>query len=185
MAVTYTQQVISSTRKRVAVASSLGSPPPDGFRWYRDGALIAGPTDLAEMDFSVLAGESFVVEVLDDADLEPATGFPGRIRLGWPPADSTTQGYRVEEYVSGSWTERRRLQHQANVGWYRFESRFLEDVTTHQFRVIAVGINGNETTLFTKSVLLVRHPDAPVADANLETKIAYDGATPKTVTITE
>lgn len=185
MAVTYTMTTTPQGRTRVDVASTLGTPPPDGFRWYRDGALVHGPSDLSYMEFTIQQGESFVVEVLDDADLEPATGFPGRIRLGWTPADSTTKEYRVEEYVSAVWTERRRLRHQANVGWYRFESRFLEDVTTHQFRVIAVGINGNETTLFTKSVLMVRHPDAPVADANLEAKIVYDGATPKTVTITE
>lgn len=185
MAVSHTETKLPNGRVRVDVASTLGAPPPDGFRWYRDGALIHGPSDLSYMEFTLEAGESLLIEILDDADLEPATGFPGRIRLGWTPADSTTKEYRVEENVATVWTERRRLQHQANVGWYRFESRFLEDVTTHQFRVIAVGINGNETTLFTKSVLMVRHPDAPVADANLVTKIAYDGATPKTVTITE
>lgn len=185
MAVSYTRTAMPKGRVKIAVASSLGDPPPDGFRWYRDGALVAGPTDLAEMEFGPEPGEGFVVEVLDDADLEPATGFPGRVRLGWTPADSTTAEYRVEEYVSGTWTARRRLRHEDGKGWYRFESRYLEDVTSHQFRVIAVGTNGNESTLLTKSVLMVRHPDVPIADADLEASIVYDGATPKTVTITE
>ncbi|MCW8129630.1 MAG: hypothetical protein KIS92_04520 [Planctomycetota bacterium] len=156
---------------RVTWSSDLGSPPPDGYRVYRNGVL-AGAGTLEEMDFTLEPGESLVIEVLDEADQEPATAFPNRMTLGWKPVAATRE-YRVEEYVGGSWIARKAVPEDGSP-YYRWESRPLEDDTTHQFRVIPVGTNGNDGSALSFSALMVRYPDPPIADADLAGRFSYD-----------
>jgi hypothetical protein len=56
-------------------------------------------------------------------------------------------------------------------------SGVLADGATHSFRVVPVGVNGNQGTLVSYSSLMVRYPDVPRA------RFAYD-AGDGTVTIT-
>ena len=177
MAVTYgTPRLFGRGRWRVTWSSSLGSPPPDGYRLYRNGALVAS-TDLESWDFTLQEGEQLVIEVLDDDDLEPSTAFPGQITIGWRRTAST-QEYRVEEFVGGLWVVRR-IVRDTGAEWLRFTSRFLDDVTTHQFRVTPVGTNGNDGTAISFTTLMVRQPDQPIEDQDIETEFTYSAVTKK------
>lgn len=172
-------QNLGGGRWLVAWSSTLGSPPPDGYRIFKSGVLVA-QTDQESWQFTLAPGEQLVLEVLDDADQEPESAFPGTLLLGWRRT-ANTQEYRVEEYVGGLWVERRTVPDNGRE-WYSFESRFLEDVTTHQFRVIPVGTNGNDGTAISFSALMVRHPDQPIEDSELNERFTYS-EDDKTVTI--
>jgi hypothetical protein len=177
MAVTHeTPRYVGGGRWRLAWSSGLGSPPPDGYRIYRDGALVAR-TDLEVWDFVLRAGEQLVVEVLDDDDLQPAVAFPGKLTFGWRRVAGAAE-YRVEEYVAGLWVVRRNVP-ETGAEWLEFTSRYLEDDATHQFRVTPVGKNGNEGTPVSFAVLMVRHPDTPVDEQDLDAEFSYSAATKK------
>lgn len=141
---------------RVEWSSDLSAPT---FYVWQDGVLIA-TTDAGFLDFLVESDEALVVEVLDDANEQPQTAFPGRFTFQWE-AVSGTKAYRVEEYLSGVWTARHTLQHVPGQTLYSWRSRHLEDDTTHQFRVIPIGDDGNEGTALAVSRLMVRNPDPP------------------------
>jgi len=178
MAVTYTSYRVGAGEWRIAWTSDLGSPPTDLYRIYQNGALVASDVFVEEWVVYVQAGESLVFEVLDDADLEPSTAFPGRLTIGWRRVASATASYRVEEYVGGEWVERYTVADDGSE-WFNWESRYLEDVTTHQFRVVPVGENGNDGTPIAFATLMVRHPDSPITDDNVDDKFSYDSGTNK------
>ena len=93
--------------------------------------------------------------------------------------ETTTPAYKYlkfEESVSAVWTLRKQVEVNGS-GYYTFTTRFLEDETTHSFRVTPVGENENSGTAASMTIFMVRNPDA--ADVTW----TYDGSTPKTVTI--
>jgi len=155
------------------------------FRVYRDGVLIA-TTTTTSIDIAVAPGESPAIEVLDDATTLPEAGFPGWALLTWfRPSGGGGDYYLIEEYVSGapgSWVTRRKIKDLGSTaqpaGYFRWRSRWLEDVTTHQFRITPVGANGNDGTAVTHAIFVVRRPDPPTV------AIAWDSGTAK-LTITE
>jgi len=152
---------------RFSWTSNLDDPT---FWVYRNGVL-ATVTKATSVTWSVDPAEELVVEVLDDANAKPARSFPGRFTLHWQ-GTAGVDHYRIEESVSGVWTTRGRV---ADIGqnYFRWVSRWLEDETTHQFRIIPVGTNKNEGTPKTFSALMVRNPDVP--DVNW----SYDAGTKK------
>jgi len=156
MAVTYGDyHWVTATSVLVAWSSNLSEPT---FYVYRDGELVT-TTQQTSMLFTVATGDKLVLEVLDDADALPSTAFPGRLTLQWA-ATAATDHYRVEEYVGGQWTERQSIADDGSQ-YYAWQSRYLEDETTHQFRIVPVGTNGNDGAATSFSCLMVRHPDAP------------------------
>ena len=128
------------------------------FYLYRDGLLV-GQTELGWWDVVVPTGEYPVLVVYDDADAASGPAHPGLVRLQWYRVSGVGH-YRVDEQVSGVWTGRARL-YQDGRGYYHWTSRWLEDVTSHAFRVVAVGVDGNEATAAELAVLMVRWPDPP------------------------
>jgi hypothetical protein len=112
------------------------------------------------------AGESRVIEVRDAVWANVPRGFPGRLDLFWY-ATADTAHYRIEEYVGSAWALVGK-QTDDGAGHWTWRTRFLEDITTHQFRIVPVGTNGNSGTAKTWSVLMVRHPDPP------QVTFAYD-----------
>jgi len=134
-------------------ASSLTDPM---FYVYRNG-LLAGITNHTSMSFEVAAGERLDIEVFDDADAIPGRTYPGRLRLGWQAADGAI-AYRVEEFVDTAWVTRRRIL-ETGRGYYIYETRWLDDETEYNWRVVsesAYGVDGG-TLEFTG--LMVRTPD--------------------------
>lgn len=176
MSVTYEAPVqLAPNLWRVSWSSDLGAPPATGYRVFRNGVQIGGTVYVESMDFTLDAGESLVVEVLDDPDASPSSAFPSRLTLGWRPV-SGAASYRVDEYVASVWTARRVLLEDGSP-YYRYETRVLEDVTSHQFRVVPVDEAGNDGTALSFTVLMVRYPDAPWPDAEAASHFAYDDGT--------
>jgi len=144
-------------RNRWKLSWSSDLPTPTYYVW-KNGTLVA-TTTYTEMDFSADGNSELFVDVFDSATDAPALGVNGRVTLGWQPVSGATS-YRIEEKVSGVWTARMTITSDGRP-WYSYQSRFLEDVTTHEFRVYAVSAAGNDSTAVELDVLMVRCPDAP------------------------
>ena len=150
-------------------------PAPVTFFIFRDGRLI-NETEQTEQSFVLDGGDGLVLEVLDDPNAKPITAFPGKFTLTWF-ATPDTDHYRVEEFVDAVWVLRKRIS-DLGEGYFKHTTRFVEDVTVHQFRIIPIGTNQNPGTITLFSALMVRHPDPPVVN------FSYSNAT-ETLTITE
>ena len=157
---------------RFTWSSDLGGTPT--FYLYLDGVLMYPTTETA-LDIYVSSGESVTLQVFDDAADSPDEIYSGRVTLGWQPIAGVDY-YQIEEYVASVWTVRQKISENGSP-WYSWRSRYLEDVTVHQFRIIPVGTNGNEGTPATFYVLMVRNPDAPALSFVFDTgtdKITID-----------
>ena len=143
---------------RVSWSSSLPTPT---FWVYRDGELATITQQTSILLFAE-AGESVVIDVVDDEDDVLPVVFPGRATLSWT-AVANAAGYRVEEYIGAAWVVRTTVYDRGEA-CFTWSSRCLEDGATHQFRVVPVGANGNDGTPLTFSLLMARHPDVPDVD---------------------
>lgn len=137
-------------------SSDLGGTPT--FYIYRDAELV-NTTTLTRYQVTIAAGESPVFAIFDDAADRPDS-FSSRAHIQWL-YQADIDYYRVEEFISAAWVERKRLTSKVTKQIYDFNSRVLEDVTTHQFRVTAVGVNGNESTASSITLFMIRTPDPP------------------------
>ena len=156
------------------IAWSSDEPDPT-FYIYQDGQLVA-TTKLTTWTFLVPGGEEPVIEILDSSTELPQTAFSGRLTLAWERS-ADTDYYLIEEYVDASWSEVARVP-DIGVYYYSWQTRFLEDVTTHQFRITPIGTNGNSGAVKSFSVLMVHNPAEP------DVSYSYDSGTAK-ITISE
>ena len=139
---------------RWRLAWNGGTPP---YAIYRDGAKIGATRETAWV-FALAPGERPVIEVLEDsAEAPPAR--PGRFLLTWHRV-SGAERYRIEEKVSGTWTFRREVRDEG-LEYLTYRTRWLEDDTTHEFRVMAIDAAGNQGTALALSGLMIRYPDPP------------------------
>lgn len=143
------------------------------FYIYLDG-LFLYETTLTSGTFTVPPGTteetSLVLEILDEEKTAPVSTWPMTATIAWLAVDGADY-YQVEEDVSG-WTVRKRIA-AGNLEYYRWESRPLEDVTTHNFRVTAIGTNGNSSTVAALAILAVHNPTKP------HVSISYSDSTHK------
>lgn len=135
------------------------------FYVYRDGVLIA-QTTAVEWEVTVPAGGAAPVFEVLDADDEPTQGYPATVVLAWYAAAGAAS-YRVEQLDGVDWVEQAEVTDDG-LGYLTWQSGTLADGTTHEFRVIPVGSNGNDGTAQAFDVLMVRYPDPPAPT------IAYD-----------
>lgn len=141
--------------------SDLESPV---FYLWQDGVFLFS-TGAASAQVPTQVPSSPVFSVLDDPDVAPVNVFPASVVLQWQrPVDLAVLEYLVEEFVAAAWVERARIKAEADLWQYSFRSRALEDVTTHQFRVTPLGVNGNAGTPREYSVFMVRNPDPPAVE---------------------
>jgi hypothetical protein len=142
------------------------------FYIYMDGVLLYS-TILTSGTFTVPPGTteetSLVLEILDEPKDAPTSAWPMCATIAWLAVDDVDY-YQIEEDVSG-WTVRKKLA--GGKDYYRWESRPLEDVTTHSFRVVAVGTNGNSSTVASLTIYAVHNPSKP------HVSISYSDATRK------
>lgn len=161
MSVTY-DAVIQIDDFAFSVQGHTDVTPPVTLRMYSNGVKV-GEFESLDGYFAFtltgMPGDSLQFEVLDKACSIPSLAFPGRATLNWRAQTDATE-YRVEEYVSAAWTERQVIPANGS-GSYVWQSRWLEDETTHQFRVVPVNSAGNDGTPLAFSMLLVRIPDVP------------------------
>ena len=158
MAVTISSQTWQNDTTLVVEYSTDGDGP---FYIWRDGRFIA-TTYLETWTFHVASGEYPVLDIMDE-DADPATAYPGKMLLFWW-AGTVVDYYRVDEYVSEAWVERAKI-YETSKPCYQWETRWLEDVTYHQFRIVPVRTNGNAGTATTRRFFMVRHPDTPAVTA--------------------
>ena len=158
MAATVTKARLLGPRSLwVEFTSTLSSPT---FYVYLDGVLVS-KTQRANAVISIEPNIHYVLEVTDSASQTPTVIYPARWWINWQPSpDGGVHHYRVEEFVSSAWVLRAKVPHSGR-SHYRWLSRQLEDVTTHQFRIVPVGTNGNQGTAATITSLMVRQPDIP------------------------
>lgn len=136
--------------------------PPVSFRVFREGRLLQSITSQSgtgQVFLPVGSGESPFVEILDSPSLRPHPAYSGRLSLHWRRIANAVR-YVVQENVSGVWTDRFTFL-EAGQGNAIFLTRWLEDVTTHQFRVVPYDAGGASGTPLSFSALMVRHPDVP------------------------
>jgi hypothetical protein len=107
-----------------------------------------------------------VYEIFDSTET-PANSqgklHPTFARLQWRgnmSVSDNTSHYRIEQYISSTWTVVQRL---ANFGlrYYSYESEALDDNTTHQFRIIPVDSQENDGPALQFDIDMVRNPDVP------------------------
>jgi len=157
-------QYLGGNTWRIAWTSGLEDPT---FTIYLDGELFA-TTAATHLDLYVEPGSSPVLEVVDDG-AAASQAFPGRLRLQWGREDDTDH-YLIEEVVDAAWTERARVRDDGRQ-YFHWLTRWLEDSTSHQFRVTPIGTNGNAGTAVAFTCLMVRHPDPP------DVSMSYDEGT--------
>ena len=140
---------------RLSWSSSLANPT---YYIWLDGELLEA-TAAESVDLTVGGDWQPVVDVFDSASDAPEYVSSGRTALCWWPAEGAGS-YRVEEYVASAWVQRASIA-DGGAGFFSWLSRVLEDVTTHEFRVVAIDSAGNDGASTSFSVLMVRHPDVP------------------------
>jgi hypothetical protein len=157
MAVTISEPVyLAPGQWFVEWSSSLGA---DAHFWiYLNGKLVEADVPTSSMVVLLDIAGTAHLDVYDVAPNVDDPLYPNRAMLSWYGV-ADVKKYRVEEYV-GSWTGVRTFQAE-DGDFFAFETRVLEDDTTHQFRVVPIGEDGNEGTPISWDVLMVRHPDAP------------------------
>lgn len=169
MAVTINQtDQTGPTTWKVTFSSDLGGTPV--FSLYQNGVLIT-TTTATEWTFTVADLTSSIIEIFDDAT-SPATYYPGRMTLAWDAPPEATDYYLIEQKVASVWTERARI-YDRGESYFSWNTLYLDDVTTHEFRVSPIGANGvtGQIRLFT--ALMVRYPDIP------NVTYTYDSGTAK------
>jgi hypothetical protein len=119
------------------------------------------------------------VEVLTRSTDLPSRYFSDTVEFSWQRVDGAAH-YRVEEYVSGTWTPRQDVQ-DLGQEYFFYRTRSLPDDTDndYQWRVIAVDAEGTESAAATITGPMVRRPNSIMDPDNF----SYDNATRK-VTIT-
>lgn len=154
----------------------------DQYWVYYRGALLATPATASITVRAEASGEVPQIEVADaETDRPLQYDHPGRIRLAaWsPPAAAGTLAYmRFDEYLAGSWVAvGYSLENDAQ--YHLWESGFLEDGSSHRYRIVPVFTDGTAGTPTEYTVLVVRHPTPAKAAA------AVSGGTTPVATISE
>lgn len=164
MTVTYGQPVQVGNSYLINWSSDL--PSPVTYRVWINGVDM-GTTQATA--WTVQPGDQ--IQVSDDPDASAILTLPRAAVLQWLKSTGSPDHYRVDEYIDSAWIERIRIKHAADLPYYQFKTRDLEDDTLHQFRVTPVSAGGQDGTARTYSFLMVRRPDAP------ELSYSYDNET--------
>lgn len=157
---------VSTFSVRLSFASDLGTPT---FYVWKDGRFYASTT-AATLIVPVPEGSYPVFDVFDDAADQPTWTLPDTLLLQWAGLGSSAASYRVEQYVGAAWVTRS-IEPERGRAYYQWRSPRLADQTACQFRVVAVGPDGNETVSATYAATMVRQPDPPAV------ALSYDEGT--------
>jgi hypothetical protein len=143
----------------VTATSNLGGTPT--FYWYHYDTLI-GTNESGQWQFTVMPNEMPMFSVFDDAADTPGDQYPGKATISWQRIEGTKR-YIVQEYVAAAWTNRGVIEDDGR-SYYEFESRWLEDATEHEFRVLAEANNGVQSLGAQTKFKMRRVPDIPDVD---------------------
>ena len=139
--------------------------------WYR-GKRIYTQTSLTEITIDEIAfldahGEAVdyeeppMIEVLDASDtgLALSEQYPRYLVIQWR-GRTTNSHYVVRQYNGATWDDRGVLPEDGR-GYYVFATDQLDDGENHQWRVVAVDSQGNESDPINATVEMVCHPAPP------------------------
>ena len=164
MSVTISQtRRLSQHKAEIEFTSSLGATAPV---WIRQGGKRLLKTTAKTIRIHIEDGESPDLWLNDDPALawgNDADFTSPQAKLQWFLDESAANNYDyvlVEENIATVWTQRAKI-HVSTLAWYTFWSRFLEDDTSHQFRITPYAKDGNAATATAITVHVVRIPDAP------------------------
>lgn len=130
---------------------------------YGNGVLI-GETTHPQAMLTLSPNESFQFEVLDDPDAVPAFAYPSRAFLQWYlDEDDPAERYDIDEYVGGQWVSSTPPSIKPGFGqtYFQYQTRVLEDQTTHIFRVTPVAADERAGVPVIYTFFIVRLPDPP------------------------
>lgn len=157
---TYTQ--IGPTMYRFSYESDLEDPI---FYIYVDGNLV---TETRETTYDVAVPSDWQIqfEVFDDEDDVPDEHFPGSITLRWDGTPDATS-FRVDKYIGSQWVAQQVvLSDESRV--FHYDSEFLEDSTTHQYRVVPIDGAQRDGTALEFEVEMCRYPDTPSQSMSID-----------------
>lgn len=170
--------ILSLTSTELARASYL-------IRWTSDltkplyhvyvGGVLIDTTRRNNLTLDLVEGDFASIEVSDSGPLTPAGG-EAFAELEWAAVPDTKQ-YRVEEFDGVSWAARSLINDDGS-SQYAHRTLPISDETNAQFRVTAIGADGNESTPAAVTMSAPRHPAPP------EVQYTYDDALHQ-ITLTE
>lgn len=139
------------------------SGPDTIFHVYLDDVLV-GSTPLAFFQVTLPGStQEATVRVVEENPLALDPGDKSRfVLVAWWGVDAASY-YTVEWYNVTAWEEVKRIDDEGQ-GWFAWQSGLLDDLSTQQFRVRAMGVNGNLGTLNTLSIEVVGNPSPPAVD---------------------
>ncbi len=132
------------------------------YRVYWNGTLLDTVTALEYIiEENGYLTEPPALEVLDANDTDDAENiaYPPRLVIQWRQV-SDVLSYGVREKVGATWTARATVG-ENNLGYYRHETPALDDITTADWRVVAIDSLGNESDPLEFDAFVVRNPDPP------------------------
>jgi len=158
--------IINATVVRQAEGTWLFTwdPGSSPYSVWLDGELLeSGLTDEEyEYTGAVYPDEAPPLEIIESGDTAENDEFPPYLLLQWWGLQDAS-GYMIEQYVSGSWIEEVHIMERAR-GYYSWATDPLEDGSSHQFRITAVGLYGNEGTPVAFTTTICRNPEPPDVD---------------------
>lgn len=125
---------------------------------YVDGILTA-ITNRLYYQFAFAPGEQPQVEVCDSATDVPAVAYPGNALMTWQ-GDSEATYYKIQKWIDSAWTTVRVLQ-ATGQPFYQYRSPWLDDCTTHKYRIVPYNANDIAGSPMEFEFEMVRYPDAP------------------------
>jgi len=147
-------EMVSPTTLRFEYSSDLPDPM---FYIYVYSTLITTTPD-THYELEVPTDEWPAIDILDDAGDTPPYSRDGHEMLYWA-ASPDTASYRIDERVASEWVKRGSVETEGNMTWYSFRTPLLDDETDYLFRVVPVGINGNDGDQLLFDIQMVRVPD--------------------------
>lgn len=146
---------------------------------YQDGDEVLFQT--TDTSLIVHAPDSLEPPALEIFDADDTTTpesllYPPRATLQWRGV-SQAEHYRVEQFVDAAWATQVPVIVEREQGYIQWTTDALADVTTHQFRVIAVDAFDYESEPLPFDIFINRNPPPPSIN------MVY-GEGPPTITIT-
>lgn len=166
MATAVTQRRLSANA--VDVREESAGPPWSTLYWHVDGRLVSTGTFPRSRVFSLAAGQSLQVEVIDDTSA-PEDAYSGQIWFEWYSVPNAVQ-YKVQEWDGAEWIDKRVIVSQGEEVFSHLTG-VLDDGVYYQYRVLPVSDENIEGEALSFSFTVVRRPDAPA------TEIEYDPLT--------
>ena len=153
---------------------------PVTFVIYVDGVLVEqflSDTGVGETVVRTPADSApYVFITADPAELPPFA-YPGNRTIVWTEIEESAVQFRIDEFISAAWVPVA-FREATPARLYSYTTRYLEDSTTHQFRIVPLDSAGCEGTITTVDIYITRHPTPP------SVSYAYDPGTGD-LTITE